>query len=273
VVLQFKIHNTGNIVDNYSYSITDNNGYMGGPASGTTAAIAAGGTATIPVKLNVPADCQPPQDVVTFSYVPAGEGCLQPQTCMVTVQCDVGTPTLISNVVATQGNGGVDVTWFSDAVDQIKSWNVYRAGSANGGYVLLNGTPIAMLSGGSFRFHDDSPFDGAAWYRVAGVYADGSERILATTAAGAAEAFSFSLSGTNPVVSGARLRYSLPAPTHVRIDVFNVTGQRVRTLVDRGETAGVHSADLAGAALTPGVYMVRIRAGKDEKTLRVVTLD
>jgi hypothetical protein len=158
-------------------------------------------------------------------------------------------------------------------VDQIKSWNVYRAGSANGGYVLLNGTPIAMLSGGSFRFHDDSPLEGAGWYRVAGVYADGSERILATTAAGAAEAFSFSLSGTNPVVSGARLRYSLPAPTHVRIDVFNVTGQRVRTLVDRGETAGVHSADLAGAALTPGVYMVRIRAGKDEKTLRVVTLD
>jgi hypothetical protein len=158
-------------------------------------------------------------------------------------------------------------------VDQVRSWNVYRAGSANGGFVQINGTPIAMSSGGSFRFHDDAPLAGASWYQLRGVYADGSERVVATTAAGAAQPFSFSLSGGNPVVSGARLHYSLPAPTHVRIDVFNVSGQRVKTLVDRGETAGFHTADLAGASLSPGVYMVRIRAGKDEKTLRLVTLD
>ena len=88
--------------------------------------------------------------------------------------------------------------------------------------------------------------------------------------------FSFALAGSNPVVgSASSLRYTLPAATHVRIDVYSVSGQRVKTLVDRAETAGAHSVDFAarGAALGPGVYMVRISAGNDQKLLRVVTLE
>jgi hypothetical protein len=276
VVLNFQINNTGNITDTYSYSITDNNGYIGGPVNGNAGPVPPGGSSSIQVKVNVPANCVPAQDLVTFSYTPAGEGCLAAQMCQTMVQCDVGTATLIANFVAAQAGPGVDLTWFSDAVDEVQSWNVYRAASANGGYVRLNGVPIAMLSGGEFRFHDDAPLAGAAYYRLAAVSADGSERTVATTRVGAAEPFSFALAGKNPIVAGAAsLRYTLPAATHVRIDVYNVSGQRVRTLVDRSEGAGAHSVDFAlgRGALTPGVYMVRISAGKDQQMLRVVALE
>ena len=277
VVLTFTVNNTGNIVDSYTYSITDNNGYMGGPANGTAGPIAAGGSSNIQVKLNVPANCVPPQDVVTFSVTPVGEGCFAAQTCQTTVQCDVGTPTLVANFVAAQGGGGVDLSWFSDAVSEIRSFNLYRSATPEGGYVLLNRAPIDMLSGGSFRFHDESPLAGGAFYRLAALYHDGREGTLATMRVGSAEPFSFALAGRNPIIGGsASLRYTLPAATHVKIDVYNVNGQRVRSLVDRAESAGAHTVDFGsarGAALTPGVYMVRITAGKDVQTLRLVSID
>ena len=277
VMLDFEINNAGNITDSYSYSVSDNNGYMAGPVNGTAGPVAPGsGSSAIQVKLNVPANCVPPEDLVIFSYTPLGEGCLAAAACTVHVQCDVGTATLVANFTAEQRGGGVDLTWFSDAVDEVVSWNVYRAASADGGYVLLNREPIAMLSGGRFVFHDDAPLAGTAYYRLAAIYRDGSERNMGLTLAGAGQLFSFALSGSNPVVSGASLRYTLPAPTHVRIEVFNVSGQRVRTLVDRSEVAGAHTVDLSagrGTGLSPGIYMVRINAGGDQKTLRVVTLE
>jgi hypothetical protein len=276
VVLNFEINNVGNIADSYTYTVTDDNGYIGGPLNGNAGPIAAGGSSIVPVKVNVPANCVPAQDLITFSYRPAGEGCYAAATCTTLVQCDVGTATLIANFVAAQVGPGVDLTWFSDAVDEVQSWNVYRAASANGGYVRLNGVPIAMMSGGEFRFHDDAPLAGVAHYRLAAVAADGSERTVATAWVGGAGPFSFTLAGKNPVVAGASsLRYTLPVATHVRIDVYNVSGQRVRTLVDRSEGPGAHSVDFAigRGALTPGVYMVRITAGKDQQMLRVVALD
>ncbi|TMQ47135.1 MAG: T9SS type A sorting domain-containing protein [Candidatus Eisenbacteria bacterium] len=276
VTLNFTINNSGNVADSYSFSVSDNNGYMGPPVNGTAGPIAAGGSSTIQVKLNVPSNCQPPQDLVTFVYAPVGEGCKNPQTCEVLVQCDVGTATLVANFVASQGGGGVDLTWFSDAVNEVRSWNVYRGATADGGYVLLNGAPIQMLSGGEFRFHDQAAPAGGAFYQLKAVHSDGSESVEATTQLGAAMPFSFALAGSNPVVGSAgSLRYTLPAATHVRIDVYSVSGQRVKTLVDRAETAGAHSVDFAarGAALGPGVYMVRISAGNDQKLLRVVTLE
>ena len=229
------------------------------------------------MKLNVPANCVPPQDVVTFTVTPVGEGCFAAQTCQTTVQCDVGTPTLVANFVAAQGGGGVDLSWFSDAVSEIRSFNLYRSATPEGGYVLLNRAPIDMLSGGSFRFHDESPLAGGAFYRLAALYHDGREGTLATMRVGSAEPFSFALAGRNPIIGGsASLRYTLPAATHVKIDVYNVNGQRVRSLVDRAESAGAHTVDFGsarGAALTPGVYMVRITAGKDVQTLRLVSID
>src|SRR5262249_39069349 len=125
------------------------------------------------------------------------------------------------------------------------------------------------------RFHDGSPLAGPAYYRLAAVHADGSESVVATAQAGAAMPFSFALAGKNPVGGPAALRYTLPAAPHARVRVYKASGQRGRTLVDRGETAGSHSVDFAarGSALAPGVYMVRINAGKDQKMLRVVTLE
>ena len=70
----------------------------------------------------------------------------------------------------------------------------------------------------------------------------------------------------NPARGGSRIEYSLGQEGHVLIEVFNVSGQKVRTLTDRREPAGTRSlvwdgTDDAGVPVSSGVYMVGMAAG------------
>ena len=64
----------------------------------------------------------------------------------------------------------------------------------------------------------------------------------------------------------------------VRLEVFNVLGQRVATLVDEEQPAGFHAVawdatNAAGQAVAAGVYMHRLTAGGDQHTRRMVLID
>jgi hypothetical protein len=93
-----------------------------------------------------------------------------------------------------------------------------------------------------------------------------------------ASRYRLALSGSNPSHGGSVLAYAVPRSTPVKIEVFSVLGERVRTLVNRVVEPGEHTArfDLrqAGARrLGPGVYLVRMTAGEWTQQLRVVTLN
>lgn len=70
----------------------------------------------------------------------------------------------------------------------------------------------------------------------------------------------------NPFNPETRFRFSLPEAGHVRLDVYNMRGKRVKTLVNQALEAGYHSAawhakDDQGDLLSSGVYLYRLVAG------------
>lgn len=70
----------------------------------------------------------------------------------------------------------------------------------------------------------------------------------------------------NPFNPETRFRFSLPASGPVRLDVYNIRGQLVKTLVDQHLEAGEHSLLWNGTGegetpLASGVYFYRLRAG------------
>ena len=79
----------------------------------------------------------------------------------------------------------------------------------------------------------------------------------------------------NPFNPRTVLAYDLPRATTVQLTVFDLRGQRVRTLC-RGERreAGRHEVtwlgdDDNGRGLAAGVYLVRLRAGGETSVGRV----
>ena len=79
----------------------------------------------------------------------------------------------------------------------------------------------------------------------------------------------------NPFNPETRIVYHLPRESHVRLDVFNLLGQRVITLVNDVRPAGVWTAQWAGVdqqgfAVPSGIYFYTIRIGRFFDTKRMV---
>jgi len=74
----------------------------------------------------------------------------------------------------------------------------------------------------------------------------------------------------NPFNPTTQIRYDLPEAAEVRLEVFNVMGQRVATLVNEHQAAGVHTATFNGSGLASGVYIYRFTSGNFMETMKMV---
>lgn len=64
----------------------------------------------------------------------------------------------------------------------------------------------------------------------------------------------------NPFNPATTIPFALPAPGHVRVQVYDVLGRRVATLVDGHRPAGRHEVVFDGQGRASGVYLVRLEA-------------
>jgi agmatine/peptidylarginine deiminase len=84
----------------------------------------------------------------------------------------------------------------------------------------------------------------------------------------------------NPFRSATEIRYELPVACHVRLDIYNVLGKHVATLVDEYQAAGAKAVRWdtlrEGAQTTPnipgGLYFYTLRAGDHIQTCKMLLL-
>ena len=82
----------------------------------------------------------------------------------------------------------------------------------------------------------------------------------------------------NPFNPSTIIPYRLPVSTHVRLEVLNILGQRLATLVDAERPAGFHTVtwdgtDASGRAVAAGVYLYRVVGDGVHLTRSMVLLD
>jgi predicted GH43/DUF377 family glycosyl hydrolase len=70
----------------------------------------------------------------------------------------------------------------------------------------------------------------------------------------------------NPFNPSTTIRYSLPKSSEVKIEIFNLLGSKITTLVNTRKSTGSHSVDFDGSNLSSGVYLYRIQAGDPESS-------
>jgi len=81
----------------------------------------------------------------------------------------------------------------------------------------------------------------------------------------------------NPFNPSTTIEYNLTRRSFVSIEIFNVLGQKVRSLVGREESAGSYSitwdgTDGSGKTVATGVYLYRLQAGDHIETKKMLLL-
>ena len=76
----------------------------------------------------------------------------------------------------------------------------------------------------------------------------------------------------NPFNPMTQIRFAVPGHTVVRLEVFDILGQRVDVAVNEVLDAGSHTATFDGADLASGVYIVRLAIPGEELARRITLL-
>ena len=79
----------------------------------------------------------------------------------------------------------------------------------------------------------------------------------------------------NPFNPSTSIQYGLDKDTQVKLTIYNMLGQEVRTLVDGFQSAGFKSVswdgrDALGQPVSAGVYLYKLQAGKEITTKKMI---
>lgn len=84
--------------------------------------------------------------------------------------------------------------------------------------------------------------------------------------------FHLSQNFPNPFNPSTTVRYSLPKQSDVRIEIYNILGQIVTTLLDDNKEAGYHTIAWQASDFPSGVYFARLEAGGRSENVKMVLL-
>ncbi len=118
--------------------------------------------------------------------------------------------------------------------------------------------------------------DGAGGY---GLAPDSIPTDVVEIASGGAvpETYSLSQNYPNPFNANTRIEFALREPGNVRLDIFNILGQKVATPVNEYLTAGLKRVDWdgtdeTGQAVASGMYFYRLSAGNFTEMKKMVLM-
>ncbi len=75
------------------------------------------------------------------------------------------------------------------------------------------------------------------------------------------ESFYLSSAYPNPFNPSTTIKYDLSREADVRLEVFNVVGQKVRTIIEQNQQAGSYRVNVVADDLPSGLYLYRLQAG------------
>jgi M6 family metalloprotease-like protein len=195
------------------------------------------------------------------------------------------------------GQKAIHASWndnFADALgfpERVERWRLYNGTSeafipsaANLiAETCIDEDPTTTVYDLFKRVPDDPT---ASWYKIIAVDRAGNESLECTTqetietvSVGdpAASRPIVALEVSNPFRAGGELRFSLPERGKAEVEVFSLTGRRVRELANASYDAGEHrvrwdGTDASGREAASGVYVVRVTSNGLQRAKRMLLI-
>jgi M6 family metalloprotease-like protein len=186
---------------------------------------------------------------------------------------DATTATLLSYFRAEPVGQGIEVRWQFASPPAATVVDLVRGDTEDGPWVTIARAMPLDLNEHVFVDRDAAP-GRDTFYRLRSTLPTG-EVLFGTVSArgnGPSDGLSLALAGANPVGrSPARIAYSAPRESHLRISVVDLQGRRVAVLADEVAKPGVHTIEWNHAShAAAGLYFVVAQAGTQRICRRLV---
>ncbi len=180
----------------------------------------------------------------------------------------------------TYGPSSVDLAWHPNTEADLDHYALYRGTTP--GFVPDASSFVAVVSDTTYR---DLAGDGSSFFRLVAVDIHGNQGpdvllepsgISGVGDGVPAPVLGISRIAPNPFNPMTRIEFTVRHEGRVRLEIYDLAGRKVRTLVDEVLPAGVASArwrglDDGGSLVASGMYLVRLTDG-DQAVNRSLTL-
>jgi hypothetical protein len=86
------------------------------------------------------------------------------------------------------------------------------------------------------------------------------------------DVFSLEQNYPNPFNPSTTIRFSLPVQTHLKINIYNMLGELVKTISEGTYEVGYYSVSFDAAELSSGTYIYRIESENFTETKKMILL-
>lgn len=184
-------------------------------------------------------------------------------------------PVELTSFTTTAMNDAVKLEWTTATETNNHGFEVERkdkTGKYNSiGFVRGQGNSTSPKT---YSFTDKNLVSGTYSYRLKQIDMDGTVAYFMTQDVEVSPVFDYSLEQNypNPFNPVTTLQFSLAEAGSVVIEIFDIQGNKVQTVVNETLQAGKHNCTIHGENLSSGAYMVRMLAGKFSATRKIVLL-
>jgi hypothetical protein len=141
-----------------------------------------------------------------------------------------------------------------------------EASQIEDGYFRKNGE-LVILGDGEYRFTGNTPRRMINFVQVWKI--DGTTGVKRENPS-IPSGFSLSQNYPNPFNPDTKIQYSLKKSSEISLDIYDVLGRKVKTLVNGHMPAGKYEADFDASKLPSGVYFYRLQADRKVETKKMV---
>jgi len=270
-----------NTASKFAYSWT----YLGGAGSGVIIPSSGDGVLAFTVQIDI-ADQSQNAGLTFDGSLMSGEQFLDNETTSwptidATSTLDPPLPITLSSLSATYVSAGmVRVDWTTETETDNYGFEVQKSADTIGNYATIpnsfipgHGTTIVPHS---YSYTDSSASAGVWYYRLKQIDNDGTinytdgvqvEVLTSVEEIPVPTVFALDQNYPNPFNPSTKIEFALPSESHVRLEVFNMLGQRVALLVDEVRHIGYYSVKFDAGPLGPnssglasGLYFYRLQA-------------
>lgn len=180
---------------------------------------------------------------------------------------------LTSFTAALKGNA-VNLAWSTATETNNMGFYVERSSNrsdwTNLGFVKGNGTSAEMHS---YSFTDKTPLNGTSYYRIKQIDLDGKYTFSNIVDVNTTAPVKFGLQQNfpNPFNPSTVIKYSIPVSGQVNLQVYDVLGRLVKTLIDETKQAGEYTLEYK-TDLPSGVYYYSLKTGSFTETRKMTVI-